>query len=142
MKVKDVMTQNPEAIRSDDMVVKAAEVMRNIDVGVVPVFEGDKAVGILTDRDIVVRLVAENKDPESTKAAEIMSQDVVSCSDDTDAREAAGMMEEKKLRRLLVKNDQDKVVGVVSLGDLAVSLEGFRLPGKGAVAGSYRRPRN
>jgi len=122
MKVKDVMTQNPEAIRSDDMVVKAAEVMRNIDVGVVPVFEGDKAVGILTDRDIVVRLVAENKDPESTKAAEIMSQDVVSCSDDTDAREAAGMMEEKKLRRLLVKNDQDKVVGVVSLGDLAVSL--------------------
>lgn len=122
MNVRDVMTPNPEMIQSSDTVQKAAELMKDIDVGIVPVFEGDSVVGMLTDRDITVRLVAEGKDPTSAKAGDIMTKDVISCTEDTDAQEAAKIMEDKQIRRLLVTDSQGRVSGVVSLGDLAVSL--------------------
>jgi CBS domain-containing protein len=122
MKVTEVMTRNPEIVRSGDSVKRAAEIMKQINVGVVPVFNGDNAIGILTDRDIAVRLVAEGKDPMNTKAGDIMSRDPVFCTEDADVEDVAQMMSDKKLRRLLVKNDQGKLAGVISLGDLAVSL--------------------
>jgi CBS domain-containing protein len=123
MKVKDLMTPGPETVGSGDPVKKAAELMEKNNVGVVPVFdEGGGAIGVLTDRDIALRLVAEGKDPQTTKTGDIMSRGVVYCPDDAHASKAAQIMEEKKVRRLLVRDSRGKITGIVSLGDLAQSL--------------------
>jgi CBS domain-containing protein len=123
MKVKDLMTPGPETVGSGDPVKKAAELMEKNNVGVVPVFdEGGRAIGVLTDRDIALRLVAEGKDPQTTKTGDIMSRGVVYCPDDAHASKAAQIMEEKKIRRLLVRDSRGKITGIVSLGDLAQSL--------------------
>jgi CBS domain-containing protein len=122
MQVKEVMTRNPEKISAGDSVLKAAEVMKQLNVGAVPVVDGDKAVGILTDRDIALRVVAEGKDASATKAGDIMSRDVITCSEIVDAIEAARTMTQKQVRRLVVNDDQGKIVGIVSLGDLATSI--------------------
>jgi CBS domain-containing protein len=119
MKIKETMTRNPEIVRSGDSVKKAAELMKQINVGVLPVFDGEGPIGILSDRDIAIRLVAEGKDPVNTKAGDIMSKNIVSCTEDTDVIEAAKLMTQKKVRRLLVKDAQGKLSGIVSLGDLA-----------------------
>jgi CBS domain-containing protein len=123
MMVKDLMTRNPEIVGSGDPVKKAAELMEKNNVGAVPVFdEGGGAIGVLTDRDIALRLVAEGKDPQTTKTADIMSRGVVYCPDDAHASKAAQIMEERKIRRLLVRDAGGKVTGIVSLGDLTRSL--------------------
>ena len=123
MKVKDLMTPGPETVGSGDPVKKAAELMEKNNVGVVPVFdEGGGAIGVLTDRDIALRLVAGGKDPQTTKTGDIMSRAVVYCPDDAHASKAAQIMEEKKIRRLLVRDPRGKVTGIVSLGDLAKGL--------------------
>lgn len=122
MQVKELMTRNPEKIRASDPVKKAAEMMKHLNVGAVPVVDGDKAVGILTDRDIAVRVVAEGKDTSATKAGDIMSSEVISCSEIVDAIEAAKTMIQKQVRRLVVNDDQGRIVGIVSLGDLATSI--------------------
>jgi len=121
MKIFETMTRNPEIIHANDPVKKAAKLMKDLNVGAVPVFEGDDAVGMITDRDITIRLVSEGKDL-STRCKEIMTPDPVICPEDADAVEALQLMEQKKIRRLLVKDDRNKVVGVVSLGDLAIRL--------------------
>ena len=114
--VKDLMTRSPEIVGSGDPVKKAAELMQKNNVGMVPVFEEDGgAVGILTDRDIALRLVAEGKDPQTTKTADIMSRGVVYCPDDAHASKAARIMEDKKIRRLLVRDSRGKVTGIVSM---------------------------
>lgn len=122
MQVKEVMIRNPEKIGPGDPVKRAAEVMRLLNVGAVPVIDGDKAVGILTDRDIALRVVAEGKDASATKAGDIMSKDVITCSEIVDTIEAARTMTQKQVRRLLVNDEQGKIVGIVSLGDLATSI--------------------
>jgi predicted transcriptional regulator len=123
MQVGEVMTRNPEAVRSSDNVKKAAEVMKRINVGVVPVFDGGDTIGLLTDRDITIRVVAEGKDPMNTKAGDVMSREVITCSEETDVREAFRTMQDKKIRRLLVTDNRSKIVGVVSFGDLAVATD-------------------
>jgi CBS domain-containing protein len=122
MKVKETMTRNPEMIRSGDSVIKAAEMMKKMNIGAVPVSEDGGAVGILTDRDIALRLVAEGKDAQKIKAGEIMSKDLVFCMEDEDVKEAAKKMEEKQIRRLMVKDSGGRISGIVSLGDIALSL--------------------
>ena len=123
MMVKDLMTRSPEIVGSSDPVKKAAELMQKNNVGVVPVFEeGGGAIGILTDRDIALRLVAEGKDPVTTRTGDIMSRGVVYCPDDAHASKAAQIMEEKKIRRLLVRDSRGKITGIVSMGDLVMSL--------------------
>jgi CBS domain-containing protein len=122
MQVKEVMTRNPEKIRSSDPVKKAAELMKQLNVGAVPVVDGDRAVGILTDRDIALRVVAEGKDASATKAGDVMSREVITCSEIVDAIEVAKTMTRKQIRRLLVNDDQGNMVGIVSLGDLATSI--------------------
>ncbi len=123
MIIKEIMTANPEIVKTQDTVTQAAAVMKKVNIGVVPVFEGDDAVGVLTDRDIAVRVVAEGKDPVGLKVSDIMTRDVQTCNENTDIREAAKVMKQKQVRRLLVKNDQGKVVGMVSLGDLATMID-------------------
>jgi CBS domain-containing protein len=113
------MTRDVESVRSTDKVQLAAEKMKTLNVGAIPVIDGEKAVGILTDRDIILRAVAERLDPMRTQVADVMTRDVISCDQDTDVENATWMMEGKQVRRLLVEDSRGQVVGIVSLGDLA-----------------------
>ena len=113
------MTDQVTTVDSNSTVVDAAKVMRDLNVGVVPVCEGKQPIGMITDRDIAVRNVAENKD-FNTPVNQVMSQDLIAASPDMSVEEAAQIMGEKQIRRLpIVENDN--IVGIVSLGDLAVA---------------------
>jgi CBS domain-containing protein len=137
MKVREVMTPNVEVINPDASVLEAAKRMAQRDTGVLPVCDGDRLVGMLTDRDIVVRVVAAEKDPVATKVREAMTAEVEYCFDDEDTEEVALRMAEKKLRRLVVLDRDKRLVGIVSVGDLAraredeaaVALSGAAQPG-------------
>ena len=120
MQVKEIMTCNIETIGSDANLVKAAQKMRSLEVGALPVWENDKLIGMITDRDITIRGVADEKNPLSTSVKEIMTSDVCCCFEDDDIHEAAKMMEEKSIHRLLVLNSDNEPVGFVSLSDFAV----------------------
>jgi CBS domain-containing protein len=100
---------------------EAARKMRDLDVGPLPVCgDNDRLVGMLTDRDITVRAVAEGQDPKTARVQDIMTPDITYCFEDQDITEAARLMEEKQIRRLVVLNRDKRLVGIVSLGDLAV----------------------
>ncbi|MBX6312212.1 MAG: CBS domain-containing protein [Isosphaeraceae bacterium] len=120
MKVRDIMTRQVEVIPPDAPVQEAAEKMRVLDVGPLPVCDGDRLVGMVTDRDITVRATAEGRDPYSTKVREVMSADVIYCFEDEDIERAAQLMKDKQIRRLAVLDRNQRLVGIVSLGDLAV----------------------
>jgi len=96
-----------------------AQKIKSLDVGVVPILNRGKADGIVTDRDIVIRAVAESRDPRQIKVQEIMTQNVAYINADARLEEAAKLMEDKKVRRLLVVNGEEKVIGIVSFGDIA-----------------------
>jgi CBS domain-containing protein len=119
MQVKDVMTPEVELAAPDDTLQEAATRMRCWNVGILPVRENDRLVGVLTDRDIVIRSVCEGRDPKQTLVREAMTPQVVYCFDDQDLAEAADLMEAKKVRRLVVLNRAKRLVGVVSVDDLA-----------------------
>jgi CBS domain-containing protein len=120
MQIKDIMTPNVECVRPDDTLQEAACKMRDLDVGPLPVCgDNDRLAGMITDRDITVRAVAEGKDPRSTKVREAMTEEIVSCFEDEDVQEAARTMQERQIRRLVVLNRDKRLVGIVSLGDLA-----------------------
>jgi CBS domain-containing protein len=120
MQVKDLMTHDVEVVRPDTPLREAAEKMRSLNVGVMPVCDGRKLRGMLTDRDITVRATALGRDPNSTTAGETMTPDVVYCYDDQDVREAAELMQQLQIRRIPIVNRDNELVGIVSLGDLAV----------------------
>lgn len=122
MKVKEVMTPNVELINSEDSIKQAAEKMAAFNVGALPVMVGNEIMGIITDRDIVIRSAAQGLDPEKHKVMEALSEDVVSCNEDDDIKTVANLMEDKQIRRLLVKAGGGRVTGIVSLGDLAVNI--------------------
>lgn len=132
MKLESVMTRNPTCCRKDDSVLTAARIMRDLDVGAVPICEGRerpedgakvisrKLEGFLTDRDIVIRCVCEGLDPDHIKCQDIMTDDVLTATPDMHADTAARMMAEHKVRRLCVVDPQTHdLVGIVALGDLA-----------------------
>jgi len=120
MQVKDIMTPNAECIRPDDTLEDAAKKMRDLDIGPLPVCgDNDRLAGMITDRDIAVRAVAEGKDPRTTKVREVMSEKIIYCFEDQDVEEAARLMQERQVRRLVVLNRDKRMVGIVSLGDLA-----------------------
>lgn len=120
MKLKDVMTRNVEVLHPDSTLQDAAARMQKLDVGLIPVCDGDIVQGMLTDRDITVRATAEGKDPQKTRVRDVMTVDVLYCYEDDDVRDAAKKMGENQVRRLLVLNQDHRLVGIVSLGDLAV----------------------
>lgn len=121
MKVSDVMTRDVEVVRPDATLQEAAEKMKALDIGPLPVSDGRQLVGMVTDRDITVRATAEGKDPRTTPVREVMTDRVISCYADDDVREAADRMQKEQIRRLVVLDRAKNVVGVVSLGDLATS---------------------
>ena len=118
MNIRDVMTLDPQTVSPQDSIQRAARIMRDQDTGVVPVVDNGRPVGVVTDRDIVVRAVAEDG-KLNRPIGEIVSGSMVSVSPDTSTREAAELMSEHQVRRLPVVED-DRLVGIVSIGDLAV----------------------
>lgn len=118
-KVRDVMTPNPKTLSDKDSVLEAARIMRDQDTGVIPVVEGKKIIGMITDRDIVVRAVAEGKDANGVRINEVMSKQVKSVNEDTPINEVLNLMSSSEIRRVPVVNQSQEIVGIVSLGDLA-----------------------
>jgi CBS domain-containing protein len=119
-KVQDVMTPNPCAISPEASVMDAAEIMRECDIGDVIVLEGDWLFGILTDRDIVVRALAEGLEPETTPVGEICSRELTTIEPTASVKHAVQLMREKALRRLPVVDGSGHVIGIVSIGDVAL----------------------
>lgn len=121
-KIRQLMTPNVVVVSPDDTLQRAARKMQERDIGFLPVCDGERLVGTLSDRDITVRAVAAGRDPTSTPVREFASPQPVWCFDDQDVGEAAQRMQEKQVRRLMVLRREDKqLVGVVSLGDLAAN---------------------
>lgn len=116
--VKEVMTETVIAADSTDNLTDTAKEMKNHDIGDLPVLEGNKLKGVVTDRDIVIRGLAEGKNPENTEVNEIMTSKVISAAPDTDVREGVEQMESHQVKRLFVV-ENDELKGVVSIGDLA-----------------------
>src|SRR5256884_1406054 len=117
--VQELMTSNPCSIDSDKSVAYAAKMMRDENVGLAPIVEGDRLVGTVTDRDVTIRVVAEGKDPESTKVKEIASTDLVTVDPQQDLDEALRLMAQHQVRRLPVVENEGRVVGVLAQADIA-----------------------
>jgi len=120
MQLKDIMTPGVEVIAPEASIYEAAEKMSHLDIGPLPVCDGERLVGMLTDRDITVRAVAAGRDPLTTQVREVMTPDVVYGFEDQEVQDAARVMEQYQIRRLLVLNPRKQLVGMVALGDLAV----------------------
>jgi len=120
MKVKEIMNKDVKLVHRDDTIKTAAERMKEMRIGMVPVVEEDKVAGVVTDRDIVLRAIAEGKDMNTTMS-DIMTSDVTTCHDDDEVKKAAEMMKEKQIRRLIVVDKGEKLSGVLSLGDIVSS---------------------
>jgi len=137
MKVRDVMTSSVQTVTPEQAVREAASFMLSADAGSIPVTDGDRLIGMITDRDIAVRGVAKGHGPD-TPVRELMTDDLIVVRDDDDVEEAATKMSDAQVRRLPVIDDQERLCGIVSLGDLSretdnecatQALEGVSQPG-------------
>jgi len=134
MQVRDVMTQNVECISPKATLRDAAQRMESLNVGALPVCNNDRLVGVLTDRDIVVRSIAAGRDSRTDMVGDIMTPGICYCFEDEDIAEAVRIMRAKQVRRLPVLNQDRRLVGIVALGDLAVETGDEQLVGH-ALAG-------
>ena len=123
MQLKEVMTRDVQVVEPDATLRDVARLMKDLDVGGIPVCAGDRLQGFITDRDIAIRAIAEGQDPSTCKVADVMSDKIYWCYEDNDVEEAGQLMREKQVRRLAVLDRDKKLVGIVSLGDLAVEAE-------------------
>jgi CBS domain-containing protein len=117
--VKDAMTANPRTISGDTPVVDAARIMRDEDVGSLPLVEGGRLVGTVTDRDIIVRVIADGRDPQSVSAGEIASRDLVTVDPQQNLDEALKLMAKHQVRRLPVVEEDGRLVGILAQADVA-----------------------
>jgi CBS domain-containing protein len=119
MKLKEIMNREVEVVHPDDTLQTAARKMRERDIGFLPVCDGERLVGALSDRDVTVKAIAEGMDPRTTRVKDVVHSRVIWCFDDQNVSEAARKMKVNKIRRLMViRRDDKQLVGVVSLGDL------------------------
>jgi len=130
MELRDIMTRNVEVIGAGATLKEAAIKMKDLDVGLMPVCDGDRLKGMLTDRDITVRATARGYDPNKTKVSEVMSTDIAYCLEDQEIEEAVSLMEARQIRRLPILNQEKQLIGVVSLGDIAVHVGDRDLTGE------------
>lgn len=130
MLVRDAMTPRAETIGPEETLQAAAVKMRTLNVGALPVKENDHLVGMVTDRDLAIRGAAPGRDPTHTPVREAMTPQVVWCFEDQDTIEAARIMEDKAIRRLMVLDRQERLVGVLSVDDLAAGARQERLAGQ------------
>jgi CBS domain-containing protein len=119
-KVREVMTARPRSVTPQTHLNDVAQLMEADDVGAIPVVEGDRLVGIITDRDIVVRAIAKGKDPRGMPASEVSSREMVTVDPEDDLSDALKLMAQYQVRRLAVVEEGDRLVGVVSQADVAL----------------------
>ena len=125
-KCHEVMTKNPVCCLPDDMVIKAAELMKSSNIGSIPVIENEqtkKLVGIVTDRDLTLKIVAKGLDAKSTKVDAVMTRKVVTCLAGDDLQKALDAMAEHQLRRIPVVDNDNKVVGIIAQADVATRVD-------------------
>ena len=122
MKVKDIMHKGIECVAPDTAVSAVAQKMKELDVGAMPIAKDGKLLGMITDRDITIRCVAGNENMSKVKAKDVMTQGVVYCRDTEDVEDAVRLMEGKQIRRLPVLDENMRMVGMVSLGDISHAL--------------------
>jgi CBS domain-containing protein len=119
MKVREAMHQGAQWVSPDTSIRELARLMREHDIGSVPIGENDRLVGMVTDRDIVCRGVADGKNLDNLKARDVMSEGIFYCREDADLQEAVRLMEEKQIRRLPVIDQNKRMVGILALGDIS-----------------------
>jgi CBS domain-containing protein len=129
MQVRHAMTEDPKSLGTERTAGDAAGLMAKFDFGAVPVTEGDQLVGVVTDRDLVVRVLANRQDPNTVKLGDIVTKSVTTVTPDTELTDARSVMERDKVRRLPVVK-QGSLVGMLSLGDVAVALSSDRQVGE------------
>ena len=130
MQLKNIMTPDVEFVPPETTLTLAAQKMRALDIGPLPVCDGTRLVGMLTDRDITIRAVADGRDPNAISVREVMTPEISYCFEDQDVKEAARVMEEQQIRRLPILSRDKQLVGIVSLGDLAVRTRDRQLAGE------------
>jgi CBS domain-containing protein len=123
MKIREIMTGDVRTVTAGTRIVEAAEIMRDRDTGALPVCEGDRPIGMVTDRDITVRVVADGRDVNQCTVRDAMTDTVLQCHRDDDVEKAAELMRSHQVRRILVMGDQGRIQGIVSLGDIAESMD-------------------
>lgn len=130
MQIREIMSSEVEVTYPTCTLQAAADRMKVLDIGSLPVCEGDKVVGMITDRDITVRAISEGWDPWTTQVREIMTPDAVCCHDNEEVTTAAQLMRDRQIRRVMVLDRRNRLVGMISLGDLAVSTADDMLAGE------------
>ncbi len=140
MLVRDAMTPRAEVVGPGETLQAAALKMRGYNVGALPVADGEHLVGMITDRDIAIRAVAAGKDPTRALVREAMTPQVVCCFEDEDTLEAARIMEDKAIRRLMVVDRDERLVGVLTVDDLASAARQERLAGEVIDSATSLRP--
>lgn len=139
--VRDVMTSNPKTVTDKDSVLDVARIMRDLDTGVVPVVDGKKIIGLITDRDIVVRVIADGKDIKNARVSEVMTKQVRTVNEDASVREVLATMGGSQIRRIPVVNRDNELVGIVSMKDISVETNQDDKVGK-AVESISKGPAN
>jgi CBS domain-containing protein len=117
--IRELMTVRPRAVKAGDSIVEAAKLMKGEDSGIAPIVDGERLVGVLTDRDIAIRVVAEGRDPRETRVEEIASQNLVTIDPQQGLDEALRLMAQHQVRRLPVVEEDGRLVGIVSQADVA-----------------------
>lgn len=121
----EIMTRNPECCLPSDTVMTAAQLMKSEDVGPIPIVadkDGKKLRGIVTDRDLTVKVIAEARDPNTTRLEDVMSGDVVSCNENDDVEEVLKLMKDNQVRRIPVVGKNDQLLGIIAQADVATRL--------------------
>lgn len=119
-KLKEIMTPNVEVIAPKSTVQEVAKKMKDLNVGAIPVYDGNKLFGMITDRDLVIRVLADGRDPKTVLVSDAMSTEVVFCFEDEDIERASQLMAQHQIRRLPILSSTKTLVGIVALGDVAV----------------------
>lgn len=130
MQVRDVMTRMIAVARPETTLKEAAEKMRALDIGALPVCEGAKVEGVVTDRDIVIRAVAEGRDPSTVPVRDVMTREAFFVYDDQEVKDAGKLMSDLQVRRLIVLDRDGGIAGILSLGDLAIDTGDDKMAGK------------
>jgi CBS domain-containing protein len=130
MELREIMTCDVEVVSGEASLQEAASKMKSLDVGLIPVCDGDRLQGILTDRDITIRATAAGRDPKQVKGADVMSTDIAYCLEDQEVEEAVQLMEARQIRRLPILSSENRLVGIVSLGDIAVHVGDREMAGE------------
>jgi len=130
MELRDIMTRDVEIVSASASLKEAAGKMKSLDVGLMPVCDGDRLQGILTDRDITIRATAHGRDPKKTKVSDVMSTDLAYCLEEQEVEEAVSLMEARQIRRIPILNQDKRLVGIVSLADIAIHVRDRDLSGE------------